>query len=225
MQVFDFEDQPVRTLLDEDGDPWWVAADVCRVLTIAHSASSLRTLDDDEKGVHTMHTLGGAQEMTVVNEPGLYSLILVSRKPEAKRFKRWITRASPAFFLPGGFDPRAIFSRSQTRQRPGTPPGTPSTVEGRGGGGHHPPPPVPIGGRAPQGRGNSRAGRLTPGSVEGRRDDPVEPVPGRHHGLEAGQLGRHRAADDDGGAVEVPRRQGPDDGADLVGLGGGVAAE
>lgn len=53
--------------------------------------SSLAALDEDEKGVHTMDTLGGNQEMTVISEPGLYSLILRSRKPEAKTFKRWVT--------------------------------------------------------------------------------------------------------------------------------------
>lgn len=53
--------------------------------------SSLAALDEDEKGVHTMDTLGGNQEMTVISEPGLYSLILRSRKPEAKAFKRWVT--------------------------------------------------------------------------------------------------------------------------------------
>lgn len=73
------------------GEPWFVAADVCTVLDIAHSASSLRLLDDDEKGVQSVHTPGGDQQMTTVNEPGLYSLILRSRKPEAKAFKRWIT--------------------------------------------------------------------------------------------------------------------------------------
>jgi len=51
---------------------------------------ALEQLDDDEKGVSSVHTLGGAQSMTVVTEPGLYALVLGSRKPEAKRFKRWV---------------------------------------------------------------------------------------------------------------------------------------
>jgi prophage antirepressor-like protein len=91
IQIFSFDSYEVRTVIGGDGEPWWIAADVCRVLGIAQPASSLRSLDDDERGVHTMHTPGGLQEMTTINEPGLYSLILTSRKPEAKRFKRWIT--------------------------------------------------------------------------------------------------------------------------------------
>ncbi len=77
--------------LDDDGNAWFVASDVCRALDLSNPRSSLALLDDDEKGVHTVDTLGGKQAMATVNEPGLYSLILRSRKPEAKKFKRWIT--------------------------------------------------------------------------------------------------------------------------------------
>lgn len=73
------------------GEPWFVASDICSALDIRNPSSSLALLDDDEKGVHTMETLGGVQEMATVSEPGLYSLILRSRKREAKTFKRWIT--------------------------------------------------------------------------------------------------------------------------------------
>lgn len=78
----------VRTIT-RDGEPWFVAADVCRALEI--DRTQIRRLDEDEKGVYSMQTPGGAQKMTIVNEPGLYSLVLGSRKPEAKAFKRWIT--------------------------------------------------------------------------------------------------------------------------------------
>jgi anti-repressor protein len=74
-----------------DGEPWFVAVDVCRALEIQNSRDALTRLDDDEKGVVSTDTLGGQQEMSIVNEPGLYSLVLGSRKPEAKAFKRWIT--------------------------------------------------------------------------------------------------------------------------------------
>ena len=90
LMPFTYGTQEIRTLTIDD-EPWFVAKDVCDVLEIADHKSSLRLLDDDEKGVHTMHTLGGEQQMATVNEPGLYSLILRSRKPEAKAFKRWIT--------------------------------------------------------------------------------------------------------------------------------------
>lgn len=75
----------------KDGEPWFVAKDVCDALSIADSKSSLRFLEDDEKGVHSMHTLGGTQQVSIINESGLYSLILRSRKPEAKKFKKWVT--------------------------------------------------------------------------------------------------------------------------------------
>ena len=88
--VFHFEKLPVRTVTI-DGEPWFVAKDVCDVLEVKDSKSSTRFLDDDEKGVHSVHTLGGTQEMSVVSESGLYRLIFRSRKPEAKLFKRWIT--------------------------------------------------------------------------------------------------------------------------------------
>jgi anti-repressor protein len=74
-----------------NGEPWFVAADVCKALKISNSRDALGRLDDDEKGVVSTDTLGGKQEMSIVNETGLYSLVLGSRKPEAKEFKRWIT--------------------------------------------------------------------------------------------------------------------------------------
>lgn len=74
-----------------DGEPWFVAADVCRALGIGDSRTATARLDDDEKDAVLIRTLGGEQKMTIVNEPGLYTLVLSSRKPEAKAFKRWIT--------------------------------------------------------------------------------------------------------------------------------------
>ena len=72
-----------------EGEPWFVAADVCRALGIDRTQT--RRLDEDEKGVYSAQTPGGQQDMSIVNEPGLYALVLSSRKPEAKAFKRWIT--------------------------------------------------------------------------------------------------------------------------------------
>ena len=86
---FEFESHALRVNLDAAGQPWFVAADVLSTLSLDRKA--LERLDDDEKGVSSIHTPGGAQDMTSVNESGLYNLVLGSRKPEAKRFKRWIT--------------------------------------------------------------------------------------------------------------------------------------
>jgi prophage antirepressor-like protein len=80
----------VRTIT-KDGEPWFVAADVCKALDIADTWNAVNRLDDDEKGLRSIQTPGGEQSMVAVNEAGLYSLILGSRKPEAKDFKRWVT--------------------------------------------------------------------------------------------------------------------------------------
>jgi anti-repressor protein len=89
-QVFSYEDRPVRTAVI-DGEVWLVVKDICDVLGFRMASDATCTLDDDEKGTHIVRTLGGTQEMLCINEPGLYSLILRSRKPEAKAFKRWVT--------------------------------------------------------------------------------------------------------------------------------------
>ena len=91
MQIFQNEKFGKIRTLNLDGEPWFVAADVCKALLIVNSRDALTRIDDDEKGVVSTDTLGGRQEVTIVNEPGLYALILSSRKPEAKAFKRWIT--------------------------------------------------------------------------------------------------------------------------------------
>lgn len=82
---------PVRTVVDGDGAPWFVANDVAAILGLSNPRSSLALLEPDEKSLHTVDTPGGEQFLAVVNEGGLYSLILRSRKPEAKTFKRWVT--------------------------------------------------------------------------------------------------------------------------------------
>ncbi|MCG9076341.1 BRO-N domain-containing protein [Laribacter hongkongensis] len=88
---FDFEGRPVRVVTDAQGEPWFVAADVAQSLEYRMASDMTRSLDDDEKGTQIVRTPSGNQEMLVINESGLYSAILKSRKPEAKRFKRWVT--------------------------------------------------------------------------------------------------------------------------------------
>lgn len=91
-KVFDFNDNPVRVLVDHYGRPWWVAKDVCDVLGLSNSRKALSALDEDEKSTVTISDgTSGNPYQSIVNEPGLYSLILRSRKPQAKAFKRWIT--------------------------------------------------------------------------------------------------------------------------------------
>lgn len=102
MQVFTNNMFGQVRVVQRDGEPWFVAADVCKALETDRTAT--RRLDDDEKGVHSTHTPGGHQDVTIVNEPGLYTLVLGSRKPEAKLFKRWITHeVIPAIRKTGGY--------------------------------------------------------------------------------------------------------------------------
>ena len=82
-ELLKFEDRTVRMIL-KDGEPWWVAKDVCDILGHTNSRMALDRLDADEKGVSRTYTPGGAQDLAVVNEPGLYALVMGSRKPEAK---------------------------------------------------------------------------------------------------------------------------------------------
>ncbi|WP_304459252.1 Bro-N domain-containing protein [Alicyclobacillus sendaiensis] len=87
---FVYEGHQVRTVLI-DGEPWWVAKDVCNALGHTNSRVALERLDDDEKGVSTVYTPGGPQQMAIINEAGLYRLIFTSRVDEAERFKRWVS--------------------------------------------------------------------------------------------------------------------------------------
>jgi anti-repressor protein len=105
---FEFNTLEVRTVV-RDGDPWFVAKDVCSVLGIANPSDAVRSLDDDEVALvpaALVTTDARPQDfLNLINEPGLYSLILRSRKPEAKAFKRWITHeVIPAIRRTGRYD-------------------------------------------------------------------------------------------------------------------------
>lgn len=91
LQVFNNEEfGQVRTVV-QGKDVWFVAKDVCDVLGINKQRDAYSRLDEDERGSVLVDTLGGQQNMNAINESGLYSLILRSRKPQAKRFKKWVT--------------------------------------------------------------------------------------------------------------------------------------
>ena len=94
MQVFSSEQFGNVRAIMRDGAPWFVVADVCKALEIGNPPQAIARLEDDEKMNTLISNEGnkrGSPNMTVVNEPGLYTLILSSRKPEAKVFKRWVT--------------------------------------------------------------------------------------------------------------------------------------
>lgn len=101
----------IRTLTI-DGEPWFVAADVCKALELGNPSMTVERLDADEKGISSIDTLGGKQRMAIINEPGLYSVILRSRKPEAKAFKRWITHeVIPAIRKHGGYMTKSLLEQ------------------------------------------------------------------------------------------------------------------
>ena len=101
----------VRTL-NLNGEPWFVAADVCKALELGNPSMTVERLDDDEKGISTIDTLGGKQRMAIINEPGLYSLVITSRKPEAKAFKRWITHeVIPAIHKHGAYMTKSVLEQ------------------------------------------------------------------------------------------------------------------
>lgn len=102
---FAFEGEPVR-VVTKAGEPWFVLADVCRVLEHSNPSQAASRLDDDERGIISGDTPSGTQDMLAVNESGLYSLILTSRKPAAKRFKKWVTaEVLPAIRRTGAYIP------------------------------------------------------------------------------------------------------------------------
>lgn len=98
--VFDFEGNTVRVITDENGEPWFVASDLAKILEYQSAAQFTRLLDADEKGMQILHTLGGDQKMSVVNESGLYRAITQRRSSWVKdkhkkqfvvSFQRWVT--------------------------------------------------------------------------------------------------------------------------------------
>lgn len=106
LQVFQNESfGEVRTIL-RNGEPWFVAADVCRVLEIKNPTQALERLDDDERA---MQNIGRQGETNVINEPGLYTLIIRSNKPQAREFRRWVTHdVLPAIRRTGAYMTPAV---------------------------------------------------------------------------------------------------------------------
>lgn len=91
LQIFVYGGEQLRTVQRDDG-LWWVLRDVCRVLNIGNVTDTKKRLDPDEVDLTDLiDSMGRVQSTTIINEPGLYAVILRSDKPEAKQFKRWVT--------------------------------------------------------------------------------------------------------------------------------------
>lgn len=108
IKKFDFKGAPLRTLTDKAGEPWFVAKDVCDILELSNVTEALRSLDDDEKSNFRISEVAqnGGRAPLIISEPGLYKLIMRSRKPEAKEFQRWVTHeVLPQIRKTGGYIP------------------------------------------------------------------------------------------------------------------------
>lgn len=102
LQIFNNPDFGDVRVVMKDGIPWFVAADVCRVLELTNPTVALERIDDDEKAKFNLGLPGG--DTNVVNESGLYALTLTSRKPNAKKFRKWLTgEVVPSIFRTGSY--------------------------------------------------------------------------------------------------------------------------
>ena len=105
LRAFTHENAEIRGFLDANNEPWFIASDIAKLLEYRDANNAIRVLDDDEKGTHIVSTIRGPQKLAIINESGLYSLILMSRKPEVKRFKKWVTsEALPSIRKTGGYN-------------------------------------------------------------------------------------------------------------------------
>lgn len=104
LQTFNFENQQVR-ILEIESEPYFVGKDVATILGYSNTRKALIDhVDEEDKGVTKCDTLGGKQDLIIINESGLYSLILSSKLPNAKKFKRWVTsEVLPAIRKHGGY--------------------------------------------------------------------------------------------------------------------------
>lgn len=92
LKVFETEDHFDFRTINRDGEPWFVLPDVCRALEIGNTSDAARRIDDEDRdALDIIDPAGRPQKTTIINESGLYSLILTSRKEGAKKFKRWVT--------------------------------------------------------------------------------------------------------------------------------------
>ena len=108
LQLFENTDWKVRVVM-RDGEPWFVAKDVCECLDLGNPSQAIARLEDDERWLISNEALRANGETAVVSEPGLYSLVLGSRKPEAKAFKRWVTHeVLPSIRKTGGYGIRTV---------------------------------------------------------------------------------------------------------------------
>lgn len=124
LQLFNYEEKPVRAVTI-NGEPWWIAKDICYILDITNSRDALQRIDQDDVCLtDIMDSVGRNQKTNIINESGLYSLVIQSRKPEAKKFKKWITsevlpsiRKTGQYSLPKSDDELILIGYEKLLQR------------------------------------------------------------------------------------------------------------
>lgn len=118
LNLFQYEDQQVRTILI-DGEPWFVIADVCKVLELSNPTMAAQTLDaDDLSTTEAMDSMGRKQTARTTNEAGVYQLIFQSRKPSARDFRRWVTKVVlPEIRKTGSFGTQAALTGPELMAR------------------------------------------------------------------------------------------------------------
>ena len=108
LKLFENPQFRVRVIM-RCAEPWFVAKDSCDCLKITNVSQACQTLDEDEKGIYKVYTLGGSQDMMLISESGLYTLIMRSNKPEAKVFRKWVTsEVLPSIRKTGGYGIRTV---------------------------------------------------------------------------------------------------------------------
>lgn len=107
IQQFDFKGASLRTLTDEAGEPWFVLKDCMSILDLGNPTETVKLFDEDEfSTAEVIDSIGRRQQAYIISEPGLYRLVMRSRKPEAKEFQRWVTHeVLPAIRKTGGYIP------------------------------------------------------------------------------------------------------------------------
>lgn len=103
-----FGNEEIR-FIEKDGEHWAVASDVAKVLGYSHAPSMLRMIDQEDKGLHNVHTLGGQQKTTILSEFGIYEAILNSRRDEAKEFKKWVKQILKELRHASGLESYEVF--------------------------------------------------------------------------------------------------------------------
>lgn len=116
IQTFNFNDNPVRTLTDEQGDPWFVLKDCMNVLGLGNPTETVKTFDEDDfSTAEVIDAIGRRQQAYIISEPGFYRLVMKSRKPEAREFQRWVTHeVLPSLRKHGAYMTRQTLDKALT---------------------------------------------------------------------------------------------------------------